>query len=598
MIAPRPFARFRRHAFVFVTGARVALRYDAAAAETAHHLHRRHRRARASASARRSWPCIRTSGSTWADIARARGLCVAARAPSSCWLANELEIRLPLRRRAAGAAPAGGRRTSMPGRCRRCSGRRRAASSSHPASDGTSGHLLDRQVARAGGPLGLAGRAGPARARPASGWWRRWSRSLEDWFDGAPPNRFHYDRTWRTLVGEPPSTARGWELNDHHFHYGQFVFAAATVARFDPAWAALERWGGLVDLLITDCANPDRERPPLPLPAPLRSLGRPLLGQRPAPVRRGATTRSLVGGRQLRHRRRSCGARLTGRPRCATWASSCTPTSPPPSSSTGSTSTARTSRPGSIIRPGHALGHAAASTTPGGTATPSTVHGINFCPFTGGSLYLGAPPRPGPPQPRRADSPSTTGPSRGCGGDISLDVQQGLARARGGPGPAGRQPRVRARVSAAARPFVYHWLHLACRATARSTTACAPRSAHTTPSLRAGATRHHRRLQRHGAAPSRPASPTACASPWDRSRQKVVSTRDEAPAGDAGAVAGACGGETAPRTLVWSDEFDGPAGPPRSRALDLRPWAATAGATASCSSTATATPPSTAPATW
>ena len=61
---------------------------------------------------------------------------------------------------------------------------------------------------------------------------------LEDWFDGPTPNLFYYDRTWATLIGLPSEYRSGWELNDHHFHYGQFVFAAATVARFDPGLGA------------------------------------------------------------------------------------------------------------------------------------------------------------------------------------------------------------------------------------------------------------------------------------------------------------------------------------------------------------------------
>jgi endoglucanase Acf2 len=81
---------------------------------------------------------------------------------------------------------------------------------------------------------------------------------LEDWFDGQPPHYFHYDGTWHALVGVPSEYHSGWELNDHHFHYGYFVLAAATVARFDPAWARPDRFGGMVELLVRDVANPDR----------------------------------------------------------------------------------------------------------------------------------------------------------------------------------------------------------------------------------------------------------------------------------------------------------------------------------------------------
>jgi endoglucanase Acf2 len=79
---------------------------------------------------------------------------------------------------------------------------------------------------------------------------------LERWFDGRPPEGFAYEPTWKTLIGVPQEYRSGWELNDHHFHYGYFVFAAATVARFDPAWAT--RWGAMVRLLVADAANADR----------------------------------------------------------------------------------------------------------------------------------------------------------------------------------------------------------------------------------------------------------------------------------------------------------------------------------------------------
>ncbi|MET7804707.1 glycosyl hydrolase [Micromonospora chersina] len=69
---------------------------------------------------------------------------------------------------------------------------------------------------------------------------------------------FHYDRNWGTLIGYPASYGSDEDLNDHHFHYGYFVAAAATVAKFDPAWAGDTRYGGMVDLLIRDANNYDR----------------------------------------------------------------------------------------------------------------------------------------------------------------------------------------------------------------------------------------------------------------------------------------------------------------------------------------------------
>ncbi|WP_203996122.1 glycosyl hydrolase [Virgisporangium aurantiacum] len=84
---------------------------------------------------------------------------------------------------------------------------------------------------------------------------------LTDWFtasQGKTQRLFYYDRNWGTLIGYPASYGSDAELNDHHFHYGYFIAAAATLAKFDPSWAANSAYGGLVDLLIRDANNYDR----------------------------------------------------------------------------------------------------------------------------------------------------------------------------------------------------------------------------------------------------------------------------------------------------------------------------------------------------
>lgn len=87
-------------------------------------------------------------------------------------------------------------------------------------------------------------------------------RELEDWFDGRAPRLLYYDRRWRTLIGIPTVYYSGALLNDHHFHYGYFIHAAATVARYDRAWA--DRWAPFVELLIKDAANWERDDPRFP----------------------------------------------------------------------------------------------------------------------------------------------------------------------------------------------------------------------------------------------------------------------------------------------------------------------------------------------
>jgi endoglucanase Acf2 len=53
-------------------------------------------------------------------------------------------------------------------------------------------------------------------------------------------------------------------MNDHHFHYGYWVMAAAHVALRDPDWASQEKWGGMVGKIIADIANDERGRADFP----------------------------------------------------------------------------------------------------------------------------------------------------------------------------------------------------------------------------------------------------------------------------------------------------------------------------------------------
>jgi endoglucanase Acf2 len=75
---------------------------------------------------------------------------------------------------------------------------------------------------------------------------------------------FVYDETWGTLIAYPAGFGAPADLNDHHFHYGYFVRAAAEIARHDPEWASEEQYGGMADLVIRDYANPTRDHDMFP----------------------------------------------------------------------------------------------------------------------------------------------------------------------------------------------------------------------------------------------------------------------------------------------------------------------------------------------
>ena len=83
---------------------------------------------------------------------------------------------------------------------------------------------------------------------------------LEDWLtfeNGEVAFLFHYSSTWSALLGYPAGHGQDTNLNDHHFHWGYFIHAAAFIEQFQPGWA--EEWGPMVNLLVRDAASPQRD---------------------------------------------------------------------------------------------------------------------------------------------------------------------------------------------------------------------------------------------------------------------------------------------------------------------------------------------------
>ena len=78
--------------------------------------------------------------------------------------------------------------------------------------------------------------------------------------DARPASCFVYDPRHHGVVGLTPSFGSE-EYNDHHFHYGYFLYAAGVLAADDPTLAA--RWRPVLDLLAADIAGAGAE-PVLP----------------------------------------------------------------------------------------------------------------------------------------------------------------------------------------------------------------------------------------------------------------------------------------------------------------------------------------------
>ncbi len=112
---------------------------------------------------------------------------------------------------------------------------------------------------------------------------RRMASALEYWLNGTSGNMLVYDESWGGVVTcgcqytyPPPACANtppqqcpalggdpvsdGFDFgngayNDHHFHYGYMIYAAAVAAKLIPGWA--ERYAPVVDFLVRDIANPN-----------------------------------------------------------------------------------------------------------------------------------------------------------------------------------------------------------------------------------------------------------------------------------------------------------------------------------------------------
>jgi endoglucanase Acf2 len=82
---------------------------------------------------------------------------------------------------------------------------------------------------------------------------------LEDWLtheSGEVAFLFYYNDTWSAMLGYPSGHGQDTNINDHHFHWGYFIHAAAFMEQFEPGWSS--KWGDMINVLIRDAASFDR----------------------------------------------------------------------------------------------------------------------------------------------------------------------------------------------------------------------------------------------------------------------------------------------------------------------------------------------------
>jgi endoglucanase Acf2 len=88
---------------------------------------------------------------------------------------------------------------------------------------------------------------------------------LENWLkaeSGEKAFLFYYNANWSALLGYPAGHGQDTNLNDHHFHWGYFIHAAAFLEQFEPGWA--QQFGPMIELLVRDAASTDRTDPLFP----------------------------------------------------------------------------------------------------------------------------------------------------------------------------------------------------------------------------------------------------------------------------------------------------------------------------------------------
>ncbi|KAG2508799.1 hypothetical protein BBO99_00007871 [Phytophthora kernoviae] len=79
-------------------------------------------------------------------------------------------------------------------------------------------------------------------------------------------NKLQYDQIYGGIVSSQGFKTKDQNAdfgntmyNDHHFHYGYWVHAAAIINRLDPNWSELGKLNTMVNLLVRDVANFDAE---------------------------------------------------------------------------------------------------------------------------------------------------------------------------------------------------------------------------------------------------------------------------------------------------------------------------------------------------
>lgn len=89
---------------------------------------------------------------------------------------------------------------------------------------------------------------------------------MQNWltYDGEEdyPYYMYYHTSWGAVSGDGGDHGMAINLSDHHFLWAYFIFPAAVLASYDSTF--VEDYGEMIELLIRDCMNPDKDDDMLP----------------------------------------------------------------------------------------------------------------------------------------------------------------------------------------------------------------------------------------------------------------------------------------------------------------------------------------------
>jgi endo-1,3(4)-beta-glucanase len=82
---------------------------------------------------------------------------------------------------------------------------------------------------------------------------------IQPWLSGTNSDKWQYDTTWGGVVPssgvkDPGADFGAGYYNDHHFHHGYFIYAAAAIIKGDSAWGV--QYKDAIISLVRDIANP------------------------------------------------------------------------------------------------------------------------------------------------------------------------------------------------------------------------------------------------------------------------------------------------------------------------------------------------------